>query len=161
MESCTGGFLANSITEVPAYTRYYKGGIVANGETMLIAQGVPAATVEQHGVVSQETAAAMAQAVRQSLHADIGIGLSGVPGPGELEGKPMGLAYVAVATATDLVLRELRVPPRRITIKRRVSNTALIELSKLLAARNPASSGGPQGGPPCQSQVPENDRTPR
>jgi nicotinamide-nucleotide amidase len=161
MESCTGGFLANSITEVPAYTTYYKGGIVANGKAMLIAQGVPAATVEQHGVVSQETAAAMARAVRQSLNADIGIGLSGVPGPSEFEGKPMGLAYVAVATATDLVQRELRVPPRRITIKRRVSNTALIELRKLLSARNLASSGGLQGGPLCQSRVPENDRMPR
>jgi nicotinamide-nucleotide amidase len=126
---------------------------------MLIAQGVDAAIVEQHGLVSQETATAMARAVRQSLHADIGIGLSGVPGPGELEGKPMGLAYVAVATATDLVQRELRVPPRRITIKRRVSNTALIELRKLLTATNLASSGGPQGGPLCQSRVPENDRT--
>jgi len=161
MESCTGGFLANSITEVPAYPNYYKGGIVTNGEKMLIAHGIPAATVAQHGVVSQETATAMARAVRQSLRADIGIGLSGVPGPAEFEGKPMGLAYVAIATATDLVQRELRVPPRRITIKRRVSNTALIELRKLLAARIPASSGDPQGGPPCQSQVLENDRTPR
>ena len=161
MESCTGGFLADSITEVPAYTHYYKGGIVTTGEKMLITHGIPAATVEQHGVVSQETATAMARAVRQSLRADIGIGLSGVPGPSEFEGKPMGLAYIAIATATDLVQRELRVPPRRITIKRRVSNTALIELRKLLAARIPASSGDPQGGPPCQSQVLENDRTPR
>lgn len=161
MESCTGGFLANSITEAPAYTNYYKGGIVANDGEMLIAQGVPAATVAQHGAVSQETAAAMARAVRQSLHADIGLGLSGVPGPSELEGKPMGLAYVAIATATDLVQRELRVPPRRITIKRRVSNTALIELRKLLAATGPANTAGLPAGPPCQSRVPENDRTPR
>lgn len=135
MESCTGGFLANTITEASAYTRYYKGGIVAHGEAMLMAQGVAAATLKQYGVVSQETATAMARAVRQSLHADVGIGLSGVPGPAALEGKPMGLAYVAIATATDVVERELRVPPRRITLKRRVSNTALIELRKLLAAR--------------------------
>ncbi|ETX00501.1 MAG: hypothetical protein ETSY1_10980 [Candidatus Entotheonella factor] len=138
MESCTGGFLANSITEVPAYTRYYQGGIVANGRDMLLAHGVAAETLEQHGVVSQETATAMARAVRQSLQADVGIGLSGVPGPEELEGKPMGLAYVAIATATEVVERELRVPPRRITIKRRVSNTALIELRKLLGT-GPAS----------------------
>ncbi|PON17658.1 hypothetical protein C2W62_12060 [Candidatus Entotheonella serta] len=135
MESCTGGFLANSITEVPTYTCYYKGGIVANDEQMLIAQVVPAATVQQHGIVSQETATAMAQAVRQGLNTDVGIGLSGVPGPSELEGRPMGLAYATIATATDVVERELRVPPRRITIKRRVSNTALIELRKLLAVR--------------------------
>ncbi len=135
MESCTGGFLANTLTEVPDYTDYYKGGMVANGREMLIAQGVAAATLEQHGVVSQEAAVAMARAVRQVLNADVGIGLSGVPGPSPLEGKPMGLAYVAIATATDVVKLELRVPPRRITIKRRVSNTALIELRKWLAAR--------------------------
>ena len=159
MESCTGGFLANSITEVPTYTHYYKGGIVAHSGEVLIAQGVPAATVEQHGVVSQETATAMARAVRQLLHADIGIGLSGVPGPSEFEGKSMGLAYVAIATATDLVERELRVPPRRITIKRRVSNTALIELRKLLAVRDLANTGGPLDGPLSQTQALENDRT--
>jgi nicotinamide-nucleotide amidase len=135
MESCTGGFQANTITEAPAYTGDYKCGLVATGEAMLIAQGVAAATLKQYGGVSQETATAMARAVRQSLHADVGIGLSGVPGPAALEGKPMGLAYVASATATDVVERELRVPPRRITLKRRVSNTALIELRKWLAAR--------------------------
>ncbi len=133
MESCTGGYLANSITEAPAHASYYKGGIVTNGNEMLIAQGVSGATLQQHGVVSQETATAMARAVRRTLNADIGIGLSGVPGPSELEGKPMGLAYIAIATATEVRELELRVPPRRITIKRRVSNTALIELRKWLA----------------------------
>jgi len=112
---------------------------------MLVAQGVDAAIVERHGLVSQETATAMARAVRQTLNADIGIGISGVPGPSEFEGKPMGLAYIAVATADDCVERELRVPPRRITVKRRVSNTALIELRKLLAIRNPASTAGLPG----------------
>lgn len=159
MESCTGGFLANCLTEVPAYTHYYKGGIVANSGEMLMAQGVAAATVERHGLVSQETATAMARAVRQALNADIGIGLSGVPGPSELEGKPVGLAYVAIATPTDLVQRELRLPPRRITIKRRVSNTALIELHKWLAARGPANTGALPDGPPCQTQALESDRT--
>jgi nicotinamide mononucleotide (NMN) deamidase PncC len=101
----------------------------------------------------------MARAVRHLLHADIGIGLSGVPGPSEFEGRSMGLAYVAIATATDLVERELRVPPRRITIKRRVSNTALIELRKLLAVRDLANTGGPLDGSLSQTQALENDRT--
>ena len=116
MESCTGGFLANSITETPTYANYYKSGIVANGRDALIAHGVDAAVLDQHSLVSPETAAAMARAVRQALNADVGIGLSGAPGPGELEGKPMGLAYIAIATATELAQREIRVPPRRITI---------------------------------------------
>ena len=76
----------------------------------------------------------MARAVRLSHHADVGIGLSGVPGLSQMEGKPMGLAYLAIVTDRQLKELELRVPPRRITVKRRVSNTALIELRKLLSA---------------------------
>ena len=48
----------------------------------------------------------------------------------------MGLAYIAIATATEVKEMELRVPPRRITIKRRVSNTALIELCKLVVEKS-------------------------
>ncbi len=80
MESCTGGFLANNLTEASAYSGTYKGGVVVNGTEMLISQGVSAETLNQYGVASQETATAMAQAVRHALQADIGIGLSGVPG---------------------------------------------------------------------------------
>lgn len=92
MESCTGGFLANDLTETSVYSGIYKGGVVSNGKESLIAQGISAETLNQHGIVSQKTATAMAQTIRQTLMADIGIGLSGVPGPAELEGKPMGLA---------------------------------------------------------------------
>jgi nicotinamide mononucleotide (NMN) deamidase PncC len=48
------------------------------------------------------------------------------------EGKPVGLAYFSIASASTAHEQEMRVPPRRITMKRRVSNTALIELCKLL-----------------------------
>jgi nicotinamide mononucleotide (NMN) deamidase PncC len=51
-----------------------------------------------------------------------------------LEGKPMGLAYLAMVNNTEVKEWQVRVPPRRITIKRRVSNNALIELCKLLTA---------------------------
>ncbi len=75
---------------------------------------------------------AMAQAVRTQFNATFGIGVTGVPGPGERAGKPVGLAYFAIASAETVHTQEMRVAPRRITLKRRVSNAALIELSKLL-----------------------------
>jgi nicotinamide mononucleotide (NMN) deamidase PncC len=62
----------------------------------------------------------------------VGIGVTGVPGPGERAGKPVGLAYFAIASAETVHTQEMRVAPRRITLKRRVSNAALIELSKRL-----------------------------
>ena len=133
MESCTGGYLANSITEVPDSADYFKGGVVAYTNAMKTANGVPLETIEKHGGVSQATATAMARAVRERFDADFGIGITGVLGPSEIEGKPVGLAYVGIVGVEDVREFELRLPPRRVVIKRRVSNQALIELRKLVA----------------------------
>ena len=139
MEFCTGGFLTNAITEAREAGRHFKGGIVASGPDSLAAVGVPPVILENHGAVSQETANAMAVSALAQLGAAYGIGIAGAPGPGELDGRPMGLAYIAIARATAAAPQvvkelELRVPPRRITIKRRISNQALIELRKLVEA---------------------------
>jgi nicotinamide-nucleotide amidase len=132
MENCTGGYLANSITEAPNSLEYFKGGVVAYSRELHLAYGIPPSVLQQHGVVSQESATAMAQAIRLQLGADFGIGVAGVPGPAALEGKPVGLAYLAIASASTVTEQTMRLPARRITIKRRVSNTALIELCRLL-----------------------------
>ena len=136
MESCTGGYLANSITEVPDSGEYFKGGVVAYTDQMKIANGVPAETIEKHGTVSQPTATAMARAIRERMGADLGIGITGVAGPEELEGKPVGLAYLAIASESQVKEMELRVPPRRTVIKRRLSNQALIQLRKMIASED-------------------------
>ncbi|MCI0845782.1 MAG: CinA family protein, partial [Chloroflexi bacterium] len=86
----------------------------------------------QHGAVSQETATAMARTIAHNLGADFGIGITGVAGPLEEEGKPVGLMYVAITGPAGEKELQLRVPPRRITIKRRISNTALIELNRMV-----------------------------
>jgi nicotinamide-nucleotide amidase len=134
MESCTGGFLANSITEVPNSAKYFKGGVVAYSNEMTITNGVPAETIKKYGAISPQTALAMAEAVQRRLEADFGIGITGVAGPGELEGKPAGQLYLAIAGPGQVKEFELRVPPRRITIKRRAANTALTELRKMITA---------------------------
>ena len=134
MESCTGGFLANSITDVPNSSAYFKGGVVAYTAQLKIAHGVPEETINQHGCISAETAAAMAKAIREKFGADFGIGITGVAGPTEMEGKPVGQVYIAIAGAGEAKGLEMRVPPRRIVIKRRASNTALTELRKMITA---------------------------
>ena len=135
IESGTGGFLANSITEVPNSASYYRGGIVATNRAMLLAAGVPRAALEQHGLVSQPTATALAQTVREKLGADYGIGIAGVLGPEEQEGQPPGQIYIAIAGAKGQLKEvEMRTPRRRLVIKRRASNTALTELRKLIIA---------------------------
>jgi len=134
MENGTGGYLANTITEVPDSAVYFKGGVVTCGPALPVA----AAVLQQHGSVSQESAIAMAQRIREQLAADFGIGITGVPGPQAVEGQPVGLAYFAIATASTAHVEEMRVSPRRITLKRRVSNAALIALSKLLRGEGDA-----------------------
>ena len=132
MEMCTGGALANSITDNPNSISYFKGGNVAYDGAALRSCGVPGEVMEKHGVVSQETANAMAETVRRNLNADVGIAVTGVPGPGEFEGKPLGLAYICVSNGEKIRGMEMRLPPRRVTIKRRVPNQALIELRRLV-----------------------------
>tara|TARA_B100000809_G_scaffold194032_1_gene193154 strand:+ start:188 stop:1405 length:1218 start_codon:yes stop_codon:yes gene_type:complete len=132
IEMCTGGALTNSITDVSDSLTYFKGSTVAYDGAALSASGVPAEVMEKHGVVSQETANAMAETVRQRFKADLGIAVTGVPGPGEFEGKPLGLAYITVTNGVKTREMEMRLPPRRVTIKRRVPNQALIELRRLV-----------------------------
>ncbi|HAA94434.1 MAG TPA: competence/damage-inducible protein A [Dehalococcoidia bacterium] len=132
MEMCTGGALTNNITDVPDSLTYFKGGAVVYDGAGLKANGVPAEVVDQHGVVSQQTANAMAETVRRNLNADLAVAITGVPGPGEFDGKPLGLAYISVTNGTQTREMEMRIPPRRVTIKRRVPNQALIELRRLV-----------------------------
>ena len=132
MEMCTGGALTNAITNVSNSINYFKGGIVAHDGSALSAIGVPTAIMEQHGVVSQETANIMAETVRRSLNANLGMAVTGVPGPGEFEGKPLGLAYISITNGQETREMQMRLPPRQVTIKRRVPNQALIELSRLI-----------------------------
>ena len=132
IEMCTGGALTNSITDVPESVSYFKGGTVAYDEASLQAYGVSADVMKQNGVVSQQSANAMADTVRRNLNADLGVAVTGVPGPGEFEGKPLGLAYICVTNGEQTREMEMRLPPRRVTIKRRVPNQALIELRRLI-----------------------------
>ena len=132
MEMCTGGALTNAITNVSNSINYFKGGIVAHDGSALSAIGVPTAIMEQHGVVSQETANIMAETVRRSLNANLGMAVTGVPGPGEFEGKPLGLAYISITNGQETREMQMRLPPRQVTIKRRVPNQALIELRRLI-----------------------------
>lgn len=136
MESCSGGFLANSITDIPGSGAYYKGGIVAMTPAMLLSNGVPSGVVEEHGMVSRQTAMAMAHAAKEGLSADYGIAITGVIGPEPVEEQPVGQVYIAIVGRGQNRDLEFRTPPRRVVIKRRVANTALTELRKLIVAEN-------------------------
>ena len=132
MESASGGFLANTITEAPDSSRWYRGGNVAYTAEAMVAAGVDAGLLAKHGVVSQHTANAMARAARDATGADFGLGVTGAPGPEDLEGQRPGTIFIAIAHGGAVREYPLRTPPRRLVIKRRSCNTALTELRKVI-----------------------------
>jgi nicotinamide-nucleotide amidase len=129
MESCTGGQLADLITNVAGSSRYYKGGIISYTNELKIASGVPAHLIQTHGAVSEPVAAAMAQAARTRLNADLGVAVTGVAGPEALEGKPPGTVFIGVADAKGAKASAYRFPANnRGLVKRRAVTSALLAL---------------------------------
>jgi PncC family amidohydrolase len=97
-ESLTGGRLAALVTDVPGSSAVYVGGVVSYATTLKVALlDVPAELVDRYGVVSPECAGAMARGVRAVTGATYGLSTTGVAGPDEQEGKPVGTVYVGVA----------------------------------------------------------------
>jgi nicotinamide-nucleotide amidase len=96
MESLTGGLLASTITDVAGSSRYFVGGIVAYSSELKVQMGVPREVIDRYGVISEETARAMAHMVRERLGADYGLGITGVAGPDKQEDKPVGTVYIVV-----------------------------------------------------------------
>lgn len=97
-ESCTGGLLASRITDVPGSSSYFLEGVVVySNEAKQRLLGVPASLLESHGAVSAHVVEAMARSVRKLSGADIGIGISGIAGPGGgTADKPVGTVYIGL-----------------------------------------------------------------
>ena len=135
MESCTGGLLAATLTEVPGSSGYIKGGFVAYSNEAKTALGVDARLIEQHGAVSSETALAMAEAARRQLGADVGIGITGVAGPDKLEGKDPGVVHIAIVDGKTAESATGRYPFGRLQVKRLATTNALFLLKRRLAGQ--------------------------
>ncbi len=113
-ESLTGGRLAAELTDVAGSSAVYAGGVVSYAtEVKVSVLGVPEGLVAQHGVVSAECAQAMAAGVRRLLGTTYAVATTGVAGPEEQEGQPVGTVYVGAAgpdgsSATRLALAGTR-----------------------------------------------------
>ena len=104
-ESCTGGLLAQRLTEIPGASRYFRGGVTVYTEqakTRLL--GLDPKLIQENGVVSAAVAAKLAKRVRKALKSDLGVGITGWAGP---EGEDVGLVYVALACRGECYVRRL------------------------------------------------------
>lgn len=98
-ESCTGGWIGETITRLPGSSRYFLGGVIAYSDDVKVKQlGVPRSLLKKHGAVSEEAAVAMARSVRKKFGADYALSATGIAGPGGgTKEKPVGLTWVALA----------------------------------------------------------------
>jgi len=133
-ESCTGGMIAERITSVPGSSRYFLGGaVVYSNDLKTLFADIPPLMIEAHGAVSKEVALALAENIREICNADIGVGVTGVAGPGGgTEEKPVGLVYVAVTNGHKQEVVQRRFFGDRDRIRRWASQQALDLVRRML-----------------------------
>ncbi len=133
-ESCTGGELANLITDAPGSSRYFERGVVTySNQSKMDLLNVPESLLKTFGAVSSETAVAMAKGVRRLAKTTYGIGVTGIAGPegGSIE-KPVGTVHIALDLESGSTERELHFPADRERFKKVVAFAALDLLRKKL-----------------------------
>ncbi len=134
-ESCTGGLLAARLTERPGSSVFVSGGLVVYADEAKVAlAGVDPALVERVGAVSEEVAVALAGGARAALGADVGVGVTGIAGPGgATETKPVGLVWLAVSHRDGRhSARSVTLPGTRADIRDRATTVALHLVRRLL-----------------------------
>ncbi|MGC2695160.1 MAG: competence/damage-inducible protein A [Candidatus Angelobacter sp.] len=126
-ESCTGGLLAERITSVPGSSRYFLGGAVVYDNSLKTALAeVPPLLIAEHGAVSSQVAAALAEGIRAKCQATFGVGITGVAGPGGgSEEKPVGLVFHALADGKSTEVIERKFPGDRDRIRHWATQQAL------------------------------------
>jgi len=126
-ESCTGGLLSQRLTSVSGSSRYFLGGaIVYSNDLKTQMADVPPLMIAEHGAVSKQVAAAMAEGIRKRCKATLGVGITGVAGPtGGSEEKPVGLVYIALADGKKTEVMEKKFPGDRDRIRLFASQQAL------------------------------------
>jgi nicotinamide-nucleotide amidase len=126
-ESCTGGLVSGWITDVPGSSRYFRGAVVAySDDAKLHLLGVAPATLREHGAVSEQVAAEMAEGAAAAFGASVGLAITGIAGPdGAVPGKPVGTVCLALKTRNALVSRRAHYPGDRGAVRSAAANEAL------------------------------------
>lgn len=126
-ESCTGGLIANRITNVSGSSSYLERTVVVySNESKIDLLNVPKELIEKHGAVSKEVAKAMASGIRKIANVDIGISTTGIAGPtGGTPQKPVGLVWIGYSDSKETIAQRYNFGDDRIRVKERASQAAL------------------------------------
>lgn len=132
-ESCTGGFISNAVTNLPGSSRFYEMSVISYSKNSKISVlGISASLLKKYGMISEETAIAMAESVRKIGDTDISLSITGIAGPEITEDKDAGLIYMAVATRDGVESKDIRLTGNREKIKKKASYEALRFLDQVL-----------------------------
>jgi nicotinamide-nucleotide amidase len=134
-ESCTGGLVAGRLTELAGSSAYVLGGVVVySNEAKTALAGVPASLIAEFGAVSVEVAEALADGARAALGADVGVGITGIAGPGGgTEDKPVGTVCFSVSAGDGArITRRLLLPGSRFDVRDRSTTVALHLIRRVL-----------------------------
>ena len=133
-ESCTGGLLAQRLTDIPGSSKYFIEGVVTyanDAKTRTL--GVEPMLLMEYGAVSAEVAEAMAEGIRGRAGTDFGLAITGIAGPGGgTEEKPVGTVFIAISSEAGTEHRKLKLPGDRNLIRWRSSQAALELLRRRL-----------------------------
>lgn len=129
-ESCTGGLIADTITDFPGSSAFFLGSVVAYANTAKEGLlGVPNTVLVEHGAVSEPVALAMARGARAALGADVALGITGIAGPGGATAeKPVGLVFVGLAGPRGEQGLRFQVEGDRLANKRHFAEEAIAAL---------------------------------
>ena len=141
-ESCTGGLLTSRLTDVPGSSEYVERGFICySNRSKTELAGVDPALIDQHGAVSEPVASAMAEGAASRTGAQIGIGVTGIAGPGGgTEAKPVGTVVVAVKVQDALTVRTFRLFGSREMVKFQAAQAAMNMLRLELLRGEPGAS---------------------
>ena len=144
-ESCTGGLLAERLTRIPGSSNYFLGGVVCYSNEMKTAWAdVPAEMIAAKGAVSSEVAIALAEGIRRHVGSTLGVGITGVAGPGGgSEEKPVGTVHIAVAGPGGVKERMAHLPGDREAIRFYASQLGLdmVRMHFLFNGHTPSRRG--------------------
>jgi nicotinamide-nucleotide amidase len=130
-ESMTGGLVASRLVDVPGSSKWFKGGVVAyDSEIKFDLLDVP-----RGPVVSEEAALQMAEGVRKRLGADVGLAVTGVAGPAEQDGQPVGTVWLGFAIGDAVEAMHLRLPGGRQQIRQFATISLMDQARKRLLDR--------------------------
>ena len=133
-ESCTGGLLSQRLTSVPGSSKYFLSGMVTySNQSKIDLAGIPPLLLEMQGAVSEEVARGLAECVRERVGATIGVGITGIAGPGGgSPEKPVGTVHFAVAGPNGTQHRHMVFPGSRDRIRSWASQAALDLVRRVL-----------------------------